>query len=188
MGLLNEARKDLGRKSKYPRKKAQLGPTVAGQAAYSHPADFVLPLSVRLAGNLLEDSDPETVAEYESGEGGPGSRGVWYRDVDDQGVRALYLYPVPSAALTLQLEYVFRGPAIGAADLTAEPSEFPEDFHEKLLYFCAAVYYRTVEDNPELAADNENQANVVVGELVRHGNLERSGTGIFRPQRAGGRR
>lgn len=165
-------------RSRYPRKIDEIGPTVAEQAAYEWPEDLLLPLNVSLGDVSLEPSDRETVRDYEQGKLAYSGDGVYYDAPDAEGVRKLYIYPAPTEATTLTLEWVFR--PVPLSESTDEPTEIPEEFHEKLLHFVAATYYRTSEDNPELAAENARLADEAVSALMRYDNLRASGEGPWR--------
>jgi hypothetical protein len=182
--LLNEARRRFARRSKYPRKTGNAGPTVAGQAAYDFPADYLLMVSVSLDGSdPLPAADPASVKQFTSGSLILEVDGVWYEAPDEAGVRQLYLYPTPDAAKSIDLEWVYRPtPMINNED---EPSELPEEFHPALLPEVAAVYYETVEDDPELAQRNSEKADLWVADLTRYDNERRAGDGIFRVGIAG---
>jgi hypothetical protein len=97
----------------------------------------------------------------------------FYEKAGEDGTRKLYLYPAPTEATTLELEYVFRPAAL--VNDSDTPTEIPEDFHEKLLHFAAVTYYRTVEDNPELANDNERLVNEAIAALQRYDNIRSTG-------------
>lgn len=80
--------------------------------------------------------------------------------------------------LALQLEYVYSPPDL--EDDGDKPTEIPEAFHPHPLYYVAALYYRTIEDNPELAKVHEDTFDQKVSELIRYGNRRRNGSGVFR--------
>lgn len=166
-------------RTRYPRKVAEAGPTVANQAAYSWPSDFLLPLSVSVAGRIYPPSDYNTIRQYEKGELRLlGEGGVWYERADEEGARKLYLYRVPGeAGLAVTLEYVYEAEAL--SEEGDEPSEFPIWFHPKLCHFVAEIYYTSVEDNPELAEAAKQKADAAVGELTRYGNEREAGDGVF---------
>lgn len=87
------------------------------------------------------------------------------------------LYPTPGSVAAIELEYVYR-PAelVNDAD---EPSWMPAAFHKGLLWAAPALYFETVEDNPELAKWNQEKADLVVSEL-QHYDIERGdGHGVF---------
>jgi len=81
------------------------------------------------------------------------------------------------AGLAVQLEYVYEAAALSAS--TDEPGEFPQWFHEKLLYLVSAIYCETVEDNQELAEAKRAEFDAAVGELVRFDNERQAGEGLF---------
>lgn len=179
--LLNEARAEAARRSRYPRKVADIGPTVAGQVAYNWPEDLLIPLSVSVAGEPWEASDRETVRQYEKGELVLQSVGVWYEASDESGARKLYLYPAPSGGDTIEVEWVFQGSPFTADETSAEPDEFPSWWHSKLIFIVAETYYAFVEDDEELAQINREKADLAVGDLIRYDNERHSGSGVFRP-------
>ena len=109
-----------------------------------------------------------------------GRRGVWYERADKEGTRKLYLYPAPSGGDSIELEWVYRPAPLSVAEPKGEPSELPDEFHPALLSEASAVYYETVEDNPDLAQRNSERADLWVGELTRYDNQRRSGSGSFR--------
>jgi hypothetical protein len=177
--LLNEARRRLARRSKYPRKTATES-TVSGQAAYSWPEDMLLPLRVSVNGEPWSSTDAETVEQFAKGSLILQEEGVWYEAPDNEGTRALYLYPTPDEALTLTVEYVYRPVDLNVSTPAGEPTEIPPEFHEALLPMVAAAYYETVEDNPELAQRNTEKGDLWISELMRYDHERRSGDGIFR--------
>lgn len=176
--LLNEARRRFALRSQYPRKVEEIGPTVAQQETYSWPADLLLPLKLTVAGRPWAPADPSTVEEYERGLLRLGDEGVWYEEPDASGDRALHLYPVPQEAVALMLEWVYRPvPLVNTSD---EPTEFPEEFHDGLLYEAAAVAFEGEEDNVELANYYTQKAEGRMRELMAYDNIRRSGSGVFR--------
>jgi hypothetical protein len=193
-GLINEAQRELARRSKYCRKTVTtVGPTVANQGAYDYPDDLILPLRLSVAGLPWEPSDAERVEQYKQGvlvlqTGGGWSAdtgawtagGVFYDAADDTGTRKLNLYPVASTGGdAIELEYVYRPQDLSVDAPSAEPVAFPEEFHPGLLSYCAQAYYSTVEDNPDLAQVNGAAFDLVVSELVRYRNQRGSGNGVF---------
>jgi hypothetical protein len=152
---------------------------VAEQAAYSFPADYLLPISVKYGTEPIGFSDKATVDRYAEGvELLLRDNAVWYERANEEGTRKLYIYPTPAEALALELEYVYRPVAL--EEDADEPIEIPEEFHFHPLYYVAALYYRSVEDNPELAEVNEKTFDLKVSELIRYDNQRRSGNGVFR--------
>jgi hypothetical protein len=103
---------------------------------------------------------------------------VWFDGVDDSGDRKLALYPQPSSG-SIELEYVYRpGALINDGD---QPSWMPPPFHKGLLWSVAAIYFETVEDNPELAKWNQEKADAVASELRSYDNERGAGNGVFAP-------
>jgi hypothetical protein len=182
--LLNDAQAEAARRSRYPRKTVELGPTVGGQAAYALPADFLLPQTVAVAGVPWPSSDRETVRQYERGELVMQSQGVYYEAADDEGNRALYLYPTPSGEDTLALEYVYSPAPLSVDEPAGEPTAFPGYWHPKLVHFVAAPYYELVEDDAELAEFHQGKADLAVSDLTRYDN-ERQGAEPFVVQISG---
>lgn len=136
----------------------------------------MLPLSVTVNGVPYSQSDRETVRAIERGKLIHRGDGLFYEQSDSAGVRKVYLYPAPTeAGQEIELEWVFR--PIPLSEDTDEPTEIPQEFHPKLLHFVAATYYRTSEDNPELASYNAEKADLAVSELTRYENLRASGEG-----------
>lgn len=176
--LLNEAQLEAARKSRYPRKTVEAGPTVAGQAAYTLPEDFLLPYRLAVAGTPWAPSDRETVRRYEKGELKLLEDGVYYEAPDSEGNRALYLYPTPGDAVTLELTYVYAPAALNVDEPSKEPVAFPSYWHNKLIHFVAADYYETVEDDAELAQVQQSKADLAIADLVRYDN-ERTSPGPF---------
>jgi hypothetical protein len=103
--------------------------------------------------------------------------GVYHERPDDTGARSVVLYPTPTGELAVELEYVYN-PSPLTSD-SAEPTEIPRPFHEAFLPAAAAVYYETVEDNPELAQRNAEQVDLWVGKLARYDNQRRGGAEPF---------
>jgi hypothetical protein len=151
---------------------------VAAQAAYELPADFLLPQSVAVAGTPWASSDRETVRQYEKGELTLQVVGVYYEGTDEEGNRALYLYPTPSGGDTLEIEYVYEPVPLNIDEPSLEPVAFPRYWHSKLRYFAAEVYYEAIEDNPELAEVEKAKGDLAVGDLERYDNERASGNGI----------
>jgi len=139
----------------------------------------LLALGVTVAGRPWESSSRETVRQFENGELTLRSQGVWYEGTDESGARRLTLYPTPGSAVTLELEWVYAAPNLTVDTPSAEPSEFPEWFHPKLLHFAGEIYYPTVEDNPELGEIQKSKADLAISELVRYDNERGAGDGIF---------
>lgn len=182
--LLNEGRREAARRSRYPRKVKEIGPTVAEQEAYSLPADFLLPESLAVAARPWESSDLETVRQYKQGELILLPYGVWYERPDEEGVRKLYLYPAPGeAGLAVELEYVYQ--PVDLVNDGDEPSEFPEFWHPNLRFFAAQVYYETIEDNADLAEVFKGRADTAIGDLIRYDNERSTGNGIFQVRISG---
>lgn len=127
----------------------------------------------------LEASDRETVRRFERGELRYSGSGVWFDAPDDTGERKLNVYPAPGeAGQAIDVEWVFR--PVPLAEDTSEPSEYPAEFHPKLLHFCAAQYYRTAEDSPELAEVNQRLAEEAISALMRYDNMRSSGEAPWR--------
>lgn len=180
--LLNEGRRRWAVRSRFPRKfNAAFGTTVAEQAAYSWPTDFLLPVSVSLAGGEpLEIADRETVRQVEQGNLFLERDRVYYDGPDEEGTRKLHLYPAPTTAgEAIELEWVFEPAAlVNDAD---EPSEYPRTFHPGLAYEAAAVYYEMYEDNPELGQRNLDKAEAHVNALIAYDNERQTAQGVFIP-------
>lgn len=125
----------------------------------------------------FDATSQETVRQYERGGSRLAVDGVWFDGVDEFGDRSLALYPPPGSVLPIELEYVYRPPEmVNDADI---PSWMPYPFHKGLLYSAAAVYFESVEDNPELGKWNQEKADSIASEL-RNYDIERgSGNGIF---------
>lgn len=176
--LWNEARERFALRTKYPRKVAEIGPTVSGQEAYAWPEDLLLPLKLSVAGRPWGSSDPTTIEQIRQGELTFCDVGLWFDEADEEGQRTLRLYPTPEGEQTLVLEWVFRpAPASEAAD---EPTEFPEVFHDGLLYEAAAIAFEGSEDNIEFGNYYAQKAEGRARELMAYDNLRRSGGGVFR--------
>lgn len=143
-----------------------------------------MPLSVSLGGRPLGFSDKETVERYQDGrEVALQDLNVWYEKPDEDGTRKLFIFPAPGEASALLLEYVYE-----PVDLTGDsdvPTEIPDVFHSHPLYYVAALYYRSVEDNAELAEAHERTFDQKVSEVIRYDNQRRSGNGVFRVGIAG---
>lgn len=178
--LLNEARRRFALRSRYPRKIASVGNTVAGQAAYDWPSDLLLPLRLSVAGTPWEATDPETAQRYALGELVLQREGGWYDAPGEDAARKLYLYPTPTtpAGNAIQIEYIYRPPDLVSQE--DEPTEIPEEFHAALLPEVASYYYETVEDDPDLAQRNSEKADQWVLELRKYENQRRSGTNVFK--------
>lgn len=138
-----------------------------------------------LDGRPVAPSDRGSIQRVEYGALVLQDDGAWYETVSAAGVRQLTLYPTPGSAQTLELEWVFSPPPFDSASPNAEPSEFPEWWHPKLVHFVAEVYYESIEDNPELAEVQKAKADFAVGELARYDNQRRTGNGVFRVPIAG---
>lgn len=160
---------------------ADIGPTVSGQVAYTWPEDLLLVESVTVAGRPWASSSREAVRRFAAGELTLNDYGVWYESADDTGLRKLHLYPAPSGGDTLELEWVYGGPALMTDQPNGTPGELPEWFHPKLCHFVAETYYETVEDNPELAEQQKTKAELAISELIRYDNERGSGSGVFMP-------
>lgn len=182
--LLNEAQVEAARRTRYCRKTVELA-AVSGQVAFTLPADFLLPFSVSVGGRPWASSDRQTVRRYEQGELILQDEGVFYEATDEDGNRGLYLYPAPTSAVTVEIEYVYSPPPLNVDEAAGEPTAFPFYWHPKLLPFAAAVYYGTVEDNPELAAFNQEKADLAVSDLERYDNERATGGGSFLVQMPG---
>jgi len=118
----------------------------------------------------------ETVRQYEQG-GAELLKSVWVDGVDDSGDRKLVLYPPPSAGLPIELEYVYQPPEF--TEDTDVPTWMPRPFHKGLPYAALAVYFESVEDNPELAKWNQEKADSVASELRTYDDERGSGNGVF---------
>lgn len=105
------------------------------------------------------------------------SEGAYYEADGEDGVKRVVLVGSYGSGLPISLRYVYAPPPMTAD--SDEPSELPRPFHEALLPASAAVYYETVEDNPELAQRNSEQVDLWVGRLVRYDNQRRGGSDPF---------
>lgn len=167
--LINEARLDLARRSRYPRKLVVLPDR-------GWPQDFLLGVRVVVDGRDFQPSDHSTAVKLESGALRLATHGVWYDHLDQNGDRFLGLYP-ESVGAEVKLEYVFAPvPLVGTTDV---PSELPEVFHPRLLHFVAAAYYPTVEDNPELGQWHAEKAEQTIHDLAVYEGQRSAGTGVF---------
>lgn len=175
--LLNDARQDAARLTEYPRKVVE---AEHENGVVEQPEDFLLALNVSVDGVPFANSDRETIRQFENGELVPTGRGYWYDYTDEEGTEVVKLYPAPESTSTVELEYVYCGLDWSIASLEkGVPSEFPRWFHPKLLHFMAAIYYETVEDNPELGEFQKGKAEAAAGDLIRFKNEREGGDGIF---------
>lgn len=145
---------------------------------YPWPTDLLLAREVAVSGSgPLSATSHESVRQYERGLATPVGEGLWFDGVDESGDRKLGLHPTPGAVGAIDLEYVYRPAAL--VNDSDEPSWMPAPFHKGLPYSALAVYFETVEDNPELAKWNQEKADAVASEL-RSYDIERgSGNGVF---------
>jgi hypothetical protein len=172
--------RDFARISKFPRKVWEFT-TVPGQAEYDLPTDWIQPVTVRLNGIVLGGEDPQVVADLEKGyirSNAPG--GYWYLG---EGQAKMGLWPTPNEALTVTSQYVYTPPALVLDE--DSPVAFPESFHPALLLHVGAQYYATIEDNPELAAVNDERYRAKAIELDQFRVSQETGDGTFHIQIAG---
>lgn len=172
--------RDFARISKYPRKVWEFT-TTPGQVEYELPTDWIQPVTVRLNGIVLGGEDPQVVADLEKGyirSSTPG--GYWYLAESQQ---AMGLWPTPSEELAVTSQYVYTPPALVLDG--DSPVAFPESFHPALLLYVAAHYYATVEDNPELAAVNDERYRAKAAELDQFRVSQETGDATFHIQIAG---
>lgn len=167
--LINEARLDLARRSRYPRRLVVLPDR-------GWPQDFLIGVRVIVNGRDFQPSDHATALKLESGDLVLAGAGVWWDGIDLNGDRFLGLYPDSDGA-EVELEYVFAPvPLVADGDV---PSEFPEAFHARLLHFVAEKYYPTVEDNPELGQWHAEKAEQTIHDLAVYEGQRSAGTGVF---------
>lgn len=160
--LINEAIRDFARLSGFPRKVWEFE-TVADTTEYELPSDFIKPVTVRVAGYPLDGTDTNTIADLQAGILTTNSDGAWYLS-DDQG--HLGIWRTPAEAQTVSVQYVYQPlPLVLDDDV---PGAFPDEFHPALIFYVGSVYYATVEDNPDLAAVNDDRYRAKAEELNRH--------------------
>lgn len=176
--LLSEGGRELNRRAQYARRISDIGPTVADQAAYALPADFVLPIAVALSGSPIPASDEASVLEFAAGMMSLAVDAVWYVTDSDLGVKTFYLYPVPSSGGDeITMEYVRRPPEIeSAGDI---PSWLPEEFHPYLVNYVAREYFGGIEDDPEMRQLHADQFDLGVSQLAAHRNMQATGDRPF---------
>lgn len=120
---------------------------------------------------------PEDARRFASGSLVLCRDGSYYEGDGEDGIKRLALVGSLGEGLSINLHYVYApAPMTGDSD---EPTELPRPFHEALLPAAAAVYFETVEDNPELAQRNSEQVDLWVGKLVRYDNQRRGGSDPF---------
>lgn len=154
-----------------------IGPVVAEQDTYEWPSDFLLPLSLSLGSNdPLEPISPEDARRVASGSLALCREGAYYEVDGEDGMKRVVLVGA-GAGLSVNLHYVYAPPPMTSDE--DEPTELPRPFHEALLPASAAVYYETVEDNPDLAQRNAEQLDLWIGKLVRYDNQRRGGSDPF---------
>lgn len=175
--LFNEARVRFALRSKYPRKLAEIGPTVAQQASYDWPTDILLPLRLQVGGREWASADPAAVADFKQGLVTLNEQGVWYEKPDEAGARKLFLHPIPEEESTLVLEWVYAPAPLTKS--SESPSELPEPFQDGLLYEAAAIAFEGSEDNVEFATYYAQKAEARMRELMAYDNMRRSGNGVF---------
>lgn len=176
IGLFNDARQDAARLSEFPRK------VISGthtEGVLELPEDFLLGYALHVNGKPWAQADRETVRRLENGELVPTGPGYWYQYTDDEGKEVIQAYPDPGVSAKVEFEYVYCGLDWEAGSMEAQPSEFPRWFHPKLIYFVADIYYSTVEDNPELGETQKARAEQAVSDLIRWGNEQEAGDGVF---------
>lgn len=76
------------------------------------------------------------------------------------------------------MEYVYAPAPLTVDEPAGEPTAFPSYWHPKLVHFVAASYFETVEDNSEIAAVEQEKADLAISDLERYDN-ERAGSGPF---------
>lgn len=174
--LLNDARQDAARLTEYPRKVVE---AEHENGILELPEDYLLALNVIVDGTEFSSSDRETVRQFENGELSPTGSGYWYNYTDEEGTEIVKLYPAPESTSKIELEHIYCGLDWSIASLESIPHEFPRWFHPKLLHFMAAIYYETVEDNPELGEFQKGKAEAAAGDLIRWKNEREAGDGVF---------
>ena len=135
--------------------------TVVGQAAYTLPTDWIVPLAVRVNGHKYEGSSAMECVQFTNRELLLDAPGAWYTD---EG--GFTLWPEPTEIQPVIVEYVYTPTAL-VLD-TDEPTAFPAEFHPALIFYVASVYYSTVEDSADLSQLNEERYRVRAAELEKH--------------------
>jgi len=175
--LLNEAQRELARRSEYPRKTVtSVGPTVAEQEAYTLPSDFLFAKELVVGTTPWTASYQERVDEMRAG-WQISWDSVWWIATDSAGAETLHLYPTPSTpGTTIRLNYVYR-----PVDLvgTASPDWLPVDFHPALCSYAASVAFKTIEDNADFAQVHMQDFEQAIINLRRYRN-KRASPGAFR--------
>lgn len=125
----NTAHKRMVARSLCYRKTADLGATVADQAAYDSPADLLVLLEVTVDGapyGKMRHVDAAFGALGYLSISGPG--GVFAEQHDDAGAAQIMLYPVPSSSgLAISAYGAFQAPTQAGADTPLVDSDFWDD-------------------------------------------------------------
>jgi len=162
--------------SRFPRKVWQFT-TVPGQEEYELPSDWLIPVDVEVGGLIVNSSNPAQIAQIKRGDLTLHDAGAWYVSKDGG---SLCLYP-DFGTQAAEVTYVFTPQALVLG--TDVPDQFPEQFHPALIHHAAANYYSNIEDDPEMAASEQEKYDADVLKLERYRIARTTGD---RPFRRGG--
>lgn len=156
---------------------AELGPTVAGQAAYNLPADLYRILSLSVDGKPWGSSDLTTQEEIAASWSTllvPPGAGIYFTTFNSSGTEQVSLYRVPTVSgKSISAQIVYRPvDLVNAGDVPPVPPEF----HRALVHYAASINYGMDEDNVELHAYHQ-QAFINFVEDLRSLRYSRQGRG-----------